>query len=181
MKMNWKVGHQVEGCNVNFHKWKGIWIYKRSLNWFPFQRRKHQGKYDCDERQRWRRWKSWKKLGGWWSNTPHCSKKRNGASIYQKCKKARKKNKKKSKVDLILSYNQSHIFILDPQIGPQAFRHTHCTLGKSVFFNMRKGPIQGSICFKLVPGLLVPGPLSKVALIDGVFHVSHAGSCQWTW
>jgi len=34
MKMNWKVGHQVEGCNVNFHKWKGIWIYKRSLNWF---------------------------------------------------------------------------------------------------------------------------------------------------
>ncbi len=31
---------------------------------------------------------------------------------------------------------------------------------------MKKGPIQGSICFKLVPGLLVLGPLSKVALID---------------
>ncbi len=31
---------------------------------------------------------------------------------------------------------------------------------------MKKGPIQGSICFKLVPGLLVLGPLSKVTLID---------------
>jgi hypothetical protein len=31
---------------------------------------------------------------------------------------------------------------------------------KKVFFlNVKKGPIQGSICFKLVPGLLVPGPL----------------------
>jgi hypothetical protein len=95
-------------------------------------------------------------------------------------KKTEKNKKIKSKVNLILSYNETHIFILDPQIGPQAFRHTHCTLGKSVFFNMKKGPTQGSICFKLVPGLLVPGPLSKVALIDGVFHVSHAGSCQWT-
>ncbi len=57
MKVNWKVGHEVEGWNVNFHKWKGIWIYKRSLNWFPFRKRKHQGKYDCDERQKWKRWK----------------------------------------------------------------------------------------------------------------------------
>ncbi len=31
---------------------------------------------------------------------------------------------------------------------------------------MKKGPIQGSICFKFVPGLLVLGPLSKVTLID---------------
>jgi len=29
---------------------------------------------------------------------------------------------------------------------------------------VKKGPIQGSICFKLVPGFLVPGPLSKGAL-----------------
>jgi hypothetical protein len=29
---------------------------------------------------------------------------------------------------------------------------------------VNKGPIQVSICFKLVPGLLVLGPLSKVAL-----------------
>ncbi len=84
MKVNWRVKHEVEGWNVNFHKWKGIWIYKRCLNWFPFQRRKHQGKYDCGER---RRWKSWKKLGGWWNITSHCSKRRNGAWIYQKCKK----------------------------------------------------------------------------------------------
>jgi hypothetical protein len=28
MKVNWKVGHEVEGCNVIFHKWKGIWISK---------------------------------------------------------------------------------------------------------------------------------------------------------
>jgi hypothetical protein len=84
MKMNWKVGHEVEGWNVNFHKWKGIWIYKRCLNWFPFQKRKDQGKYDCGEKQRW---KSWKKLGGWWSITPHCSKRRNGAWVYRKWKK----------------------------------------------------------------------------------------------
>jgi hypothetical protein len=30
---------------------------------------------------------------------------------------------------------------------------------------MKKGPIQGSICFKLVLKLLVPRPLFKVALI----------------
>jgi hypothetical protein len=33
------------------------------------------------------------------------------------------------------------------------------------FFGVKKGPIQGSVCFKLVVGLLVLGPLSKVALI----------------
>jgi cytochrome c oxidase subunit IV len=33
------------------------------------------------------------------------------------------------------------------------------------FFGMKKGPIQGSVCFKLVVGFLVLGPLSKVALI----------------
>ncbi len=28
MEVNWKVGQKVEGCNVNFYKWKGILIYK---------------------------------------------------------------------------------------------------------------------------------------------------------
>jgi hypothetical protein len=77
-----------------------------------------------------------------------------------------KKNheKKKTKINLILSH-VNHIFlILDPQIRPQAFRHNHCTFFLNVIFNVKKGPIQGSICFKLVPTLLVPGPLSKVAL-----------------
>jgi hypothetical protein len=32
----------------------------------------------------------------------------------------------------------------------------------SLFVN--KGPIQSSICFKFIPGLLVVGPVSKVAL-----------------
>jgi hypothetical protein len=73
-----------------------------------------------------------------------------------------KEREKKPKVNLILSH---HAFlILDTQIGPQTFRHTHCTLIKKVFKNVKKGLIHGSICFKLVPGLLVLGPLSKMAL-----------------
>jgi hypothetical protein len=43
--------------------------------------------------------------------------------------KGRKKGKR-PKVNLILSHVISLFFILDPQIGPQAFRHTHCTLEK---------------------------------------------------
>jgi len=45
-------------------------------------------------------------------------------------KKIMKKNKKKEKrpkINLILSYINHTFFILDPQIGPQAFRHAHCT------------------------------------------------------
>jgi hypothetical protein len=30
MKVNQKVGQKVEGWSTNFHKWKGIWICKRS-------------------------------------------------------------------------------------------------------------------------------------------------------
>jgi hypothetical protein len=56
--------------------------------------------------------------------------------------------------------------ILNPWIEPQVFKHTYPTLGKNVcFLNAKKGPIQATICFKLVLGLLVFGPLSKVALI----------------
>ncbi len=58
-------------------------------------------------------------------------------------KKKRKRNP--SKVNLILSYINHTFFILDPQVGSQAFRHTQCTLGKKVFFNVKKGPIQGNI------------------------------------
>jgi hypothetical protein len=32
MEVNRKVGQKVEGWNINFHKWKGIWICKRFLN-----------------------------------------------------------------------------------------------------------------------------------------------------
>jgi hypothetical protein len=34
-----KVKQKVESWNANFHKWKEIWIYKRCLYRFPFQRR----------------------------------------------------------------------------------------------------------------------------------------------
>jgi hypothetical protein len=37
MKVSQKVGQKVEGWSTNFHKWKGIWIYTRCLNKFPFQ------------------------------------------------------------------------------------------------------------------------------------------------
>lgn len=39
MKMNQKVEQKVERWNVNFQKWKGIWIYNKSLNWFTFQKK----------------------------------------------------------------------------------------------------------------------------------------------
>jgi len=54
----------------------------------------------------------------------------------------------------------THFLYLNPQIGPEAFRHTHCSLGKNVFLKVKKLPIQGLIGFKLVPG-----PLSKGTLI----------------
>jgi hypothetical protein len=57
-----------------------------------------------------------------------------------------------------------HFLYWTLKLDPQTFRHTHCTLRKKGFLNVKKGPIQGSICFKLVPGLLVPVPLSKMAL-----------------
>jgi hypothetical protein len=34
----------MEDSNAHFHKWKEIWIYKKSLNWLPFPRRKQQRK-----------------------------------------------------------------------------------------------------------------------------------------
>jgi hypothetical protein len=36
MEVNWNLRQKVEGWNTNFRKWKGIWIYKKSLNKFPF-------------------------------------------------------------------------------------------------------------------------------------------------
>jgi len=75
------------------------------------------------------------------------------------------KKRKKRKVDLILSHVKHTFLILYFQIGPQVFKqtHCHCTVEK-MFFKCEKNRIQGSICFKLVLGLLVLRPLSKVAL-----------------
>ncbi len=42
---------------------------------------------------------------------------------------------------------------------------------------MKKGSIQGSICFKLAPKLLVRGPLSKVAL--RYIHARKIECAQW--
>jgi hypothetical protein len=80
----------------------------------------------------------------------------------KKIMQKRRRRLKKSKVNLILSYVNHTFFILNSQIGPQAFRHSHYTLRIFFLKIVKKGPIQGSICFKLVPRLLVPGPLSKV-------------------
>jgi hypothetical protein len=57
-----------------------------------------------------------------------------------------------------------HFLILDFEIGPQIFKHNNCTLHKNVFLNVKKSPIQGSICFKLVPKLLVLQSLFKMTL-----------------
>jgi hypothetical protein len=36
MELNWKVRYKVKHWNTNFHKWKGIWIYKEFLNYIAF-------------------------------------------------------------------------------------------------------------------------------------------------
>jgi hypothetical protein len=75
--------------------------------------------------------------------------------------------KKRPKVNLIFSHVNHNFLILDLGIEPQTFRHS---LEKKCFFeweersNVKKGPMQGSICFKLVPGLLVLRPLFKVGM-----------------
>jgi hypothetical protein len=61
-----------------------------------------------------------------------CNKSKNDLAKKQKIKKTLKKgrkNKKRPKVNLILSHVNHTFFILDPQIGAQAFAHvTHCIL-----------------------------------------------------
>ncbi len=85
--------------------------------------------------------------------------------IKKKLWKKERRIEKRPNVHLILSHVNHTFLILNPPIGPQAFRHTRCTLRFFIFFwNVKKGPIQHSICFKLVLGLLVLGSLSKVAL-----------------
>jgi hypothetical protein len=73
-------------------------------------------------------------------------------------KKKKEKKKRRPKVNLILSHVNHAFLILNLQIGPKAFKHTCCTIEKKRIFNVKKGPIQSSICFKLVLGLLVPKP-----------------------
>jgi len=56
-------------------------------------------------------------------------------------KKEEKKKKKQPKINIILSHANHTFLILDLQIETQAFKHTHRTLGKRVFSNVKKGPI----------------------------------------
>ncbi len=51
-------GVENEKLKCRFSQGEGIWIYKRSLNQFPFQKQEHQKKGDCGERQKWKMWKS---------------------------------------------------------------------------------------------------------------------------
>ncbi len=74
-------------------------------------------------------------------------------------KRKKRKEKKRPKVNLILSHVSHTFFILDPLIGPHTFRHTHCTLGKNVFFNVKKGPwfkVQFASNWSLNPCLKLP-------------------------
>jgi hypothetical protein len=80
--------------------------------------------------------------------------------VKKRKEKVKTLNEKKTKKNLILSHVNQTFSIFEPSNWTQAFRHTHCSLGKNVFLKVKKLPIQGSICFKLVPG-----PLSKVTLI----------------
>jgi hypothetical protein len=50
----------------------------------------------------------------------------------------RKIKNKNPKANLILSHVNHTFLILNFQIGPQAFQHTHCTIEKNVFINVRK-------------------------------------------
>jgi hypothetical protein len=71
----------------------------------------------------------------------------------------KKRKEERPKVNLIFSHVNYTFCYWTPSLK------THSLYLKKFFFlNVKKDPIQGSICFKLVPGLLVPGPLSKVAL-----------------
>jgi hypothetical protein len=42
MEMNQKVGQQVESWNINFHKWKGIWILFLFLKPILIKKGEHQ-------------------------------------------------------------------------------------------------------------------------------------------
>jgi hypothetical protein len=158
----------VKGWNVNFHKWKGIWIYKRCLNCFPFHRKAPRKKTI---------------LVSYAHDHPLCVVRIKKKNKNRKLKRPWKKEEEKNipKVNLILLHANHTFLILDPWIEPQAFKHTHCTLRTKVFFNVKEGPIQGSICFKLVLGLLVHGPLFKVVAliyiyVQGSYVVKRVGS-----
>ncbi len=119
----------MNGWSTNFHKWKEIWIYKRSLNWFLFQTRKHQGK-------RWLWWKmKMKKLE---RRSIVCSKREKNKQKKRKPWKKGRKKEKKPKVNLFLTHVNHTFLILDLQIGPQAFRHIHYTIRKNVFLLWKK-------------------------------------------
>ncbi len=52
-------------------------------------------------------------------------------------------------------------------VAPLSLILTHTLIihyKKLFFFNVKKVQFKGSICFKLVPGILDPGPSSKVTL-----------------
>jgi len=79
------------------------------------------------------------------------------SKLKTKKKKELKKNHKKERrkeirahINLILSHVNHTFSILDFRIEAQVLRHIHCTFKKNVFFNVKKGPIQGLICF-IVP------------------------------
>jgi hypothetical protein len=52
----------------------------------------------------------------------------------RKTMKEKKKKRNKPNVNLILSHGNHTFLISNPQIGPQAFRHTHCISRKECFF-----------------------------------------------
>jgi hypothetical protein len=44
-----------ERWDAHFHMWQDIWIYKKSFNWFPFEKKYHPKKNGCVKRQKWKK------------------------------------------------------------------------------------------------------------------------------
>jgi hypothetical protein len=108
----------MEGWSVNFQKWKGIWIYNRSLNQFSFEKKTTEEEVDCDERQKWRRWKSWKE-------DPLCVVRIFLILIFLKI----------PNVNIILSHVNHTFLYWTFKLEPKPL-DTRCTIEKNVFLKM---------------------------------------------
>jgi hypothetical protein len=131
MEVNWKVGQKVEGWNAIFTNWRGFGFtnsIKNNIALIIFQCCPITTYYNAIT----------------CAITPHMAIMKTRANnilclrssiMCKKNKKKFKKNKiherkeeERKDLILLLSYVNHTFSILVPRIGPQAFRHTHCTL-----------------------------------------------------
>jgi hypothetical protein len=85
----------------------------------------------------------------------------------------KKQKEEEKKANLILSHVNHTFFILDPWIWPQAFRHTHYTLGEMFFLIWTR--MQLNIQF--YPGPFVLEPCNEVALKISIVK----NALHWFW